>query len=181
MRFASLPLLLAAALLPGCGGTLDDLLPSGADRRPAVQPGTEGPLPGQLAPDFSLPEVATGQPVGLHAALSSSRGAVLYFTMWCPICDAHMTHLQRNAIPAFPGVRFYAIDYVSGSAAQARAAQQAAGWDPTDFTVLADVGAAVERYYAAPMQIVVVGADRVVRLNGEYDWPAVQAALGSLP
>jgi thiol-disulfide isomerase/thioredoxin len=180
VRSAS-PLLLAAALAAGCGGTLDDLLPSSADRRPPVQAGTEGPAVGQLAPDFSLTDVATGTPVSLHAALSSSRGAVLYFTMWCPICDAHMTHLQWNAIPAHPGVRFFALDYVSGSAAQARAAQQAAGWDPTDFTVLADVGAQVERYYSAPMQIVIVGSDRVVRLNGEYDWPAVQAALGSLP
>jgi len=168
-----LPLLLG---LSACGGTLDDLFPSGADRRSAGAPGSVG----QLAPDFTLGDTL-GAEVNLYATLSSARGAVLYFTMWCPICDAHMSHLQSNAIPAFPGVRFFAVDYVSGSVAEARAAQVASGWDPTAFTVLADVGAGVEGTYSAPMEIVIVGRDRVVRMNGEYDWPRVRSILSSLP
>jgi peroxiredoxin len=172
-RRALLSLLLALA---ACGGTLDDLFPSGADRRTAGAPGSVG----QVAPDFTLTDTL-GNPVDLYATLSSARGAVLYFTMWCPICDAHMSHLQANAIPAFPDVRFFAVDYVSGSAAEARAAQVASGWDPTAFTVLADVGARVEGFYAAPMEIVIIGRDRTVLMNGEYDWARVQSILASLP
>ena len=177
MRFARLPpVLLAAALaVAGCGGFPGDLYPSGADRR-VPSPSSVG----QAAPDFALADTA-GNPVGLHASLASVRGAVLYFTMWCPICDAHMSHLQAHAIPAFPDVRFFALDYVSGSVAEAHAAQAAAGWEPTAFTVLADVGGAVEGFYQAPMGIVVVGRDGIIRWNGEYDWSRVQAVLSALP
>lgn len=174
--------LLAAWLLPlaACGGLGDDLFPSGADERPPVVQGSVGPAVGQTAADFTLPDVLGGA-VSLYDTLSTSRGAVLYFTMWCPICDAHMTHMQWNAIPAFPGVRFLAIDYVSAGPAQARAAQVAAGWDGSPFTVLSDAGAAVERRFSAPMGIVIVDRNRVVRLNGDYDWTAVRAVLASLP
>ena len=177
VRSASLGLLLLAS---GCGGMADDLFPSGADRTPPVVAGSIGPAAGQLAPDFTLPDVAGGT-VSLHAALATADGAVLYFTMWCPICDAHMSDMRARAIPAYPGVRFFAVDYVSGSAAAARAAQVASGWDVPGFTVLADTDAAVERFYSAPMKVVVVGRDGVIRLNGEYTLPRLQAALEGLP
>lgn len=171
---------LAALFLAGCGGMTDDLIPSGADRRPPVVPGSVGTAVGQTAADFALPEVMGGT-VSLYDALAASRGAVLYFTMWCPICDAHMSHMQGYAIPAFPDVRFFAIDYVSGSPGAARAAMAAAGWDGSPFTVLADVGATLERSYSAPMGIVIVDRNRSIRLKGQYDWPTVRAVLQSLP
>jgi peroxiredoxin len=173
------PLLALLVLLSGCGVS-GDLLPSGADRRPAVVPGSVGPAVGQVAPDFTLPDLA-GNPVSLHATLASARGAVLYFTMWCPICDAHMSDLRSNALPAFPAIPVFVIDYVSGSVAGARASQAASGWDVPGFTYLADLDASVERFYGAPMAVVVVGGDRVVRMNGEYSWPRLKAVLEALP
>jgi hypothetical protein len=92
-----------------------------------------------------------------------------------------MSDLMVNAMPAFPDVTNYALDYVSGGVDEARAAMNAAGWQGAGFTVLADAGAAVMSYYSAPMMVVVVGADRVVRYNGEYDWTKVQAVLAALP
>ena len=37
------------------------------------------------------------------------------------------------------------------------------------------------RSYSAPMKVVVVGRDGVIRLNGEYTLPRLQAALEGLP
>lgn len=174
------PLLGLLLLLAGCDGIGDDLFPSGADERPAVVPGTVGPAVGQLAPDFTLANVAGGT-VSLYATLGSARGAVLYFTMWCPICDSHMGDMQGHVMPAFPDIPFLALDYVSGSVDAARSAQAASGWGTTSFTVLADVGAPVERFYQAGMAVVVVDRDHVVRMNGEYTRSKLQAVLEALP
>jgi peroxiredoxin len=174
------PLLALLLLAAGCGETRNDLFPSGADKRPPVVPGTVGPAVGQTAPDFTLPSVAGGT-VSLYGALASAPGAVLYFTMWCPICDSHMSDMQTWVIPAWPDVPFFAIDYVSGSVTEAANAQVASGWGTTRFQVLADVGASVEGFYQAPMAVVVVDRNHVVQLNGEYTRERLTAVLGALP
>jgi peroxiredoxin len=167
-------------LLSGCGDLGGDLFPSGADHRPVVVPGTFGPAVGQTAPDFLLP-AATGGEVSLYAGLASRRAQVLYFTMWCAVCDAHLSDLEAHGLPGRQDVGLYVIDYVSGSAAAARAAQVATGWDAPGLTVLADTDFAVADFYSASMSVVVVGADHVVRMNGEYDWATLQAVLSALP
>jgi peroxiredoxin len=157
-----------------------DLFPSGTDERPAVVPGSIGPAVGQVAPDFTLPSVAGGQ-VTLYETLASAPGVVLYFTMWCPICDSHMSDMQTWVMSSYPEVPFLALDYVSGSVAEARDAQVASGWGTTSFTVLADVGAEVEGFYRAPMAVVVVDRDHVVRMNGEYTRERLTTVLEALP
>jgi len=171
--------LLAASLLAGCGGMADDLFPSSRDRS-GGQAGTVGPALGQTAPDFTLAAAAGGE-VTLSTELVGARGAVLYFTMWCPICDGHMMDMQQHLIPAHPEVRFLALDYVSGSAADAAQAELSAGWAGSGFTTLADVGALQARYFRTFMAVVVVDRDRVVRFRGEYDPAAVERALAALP
>src|SRR5512135_1424068 len=112
MGFAKQCLLLVIVILiAGCGGMADDLLPSESDKRPVVQSGTIGPFVGQFAPDFTLSDTLGGT-VTLSSTLTTTgvQGAVLYFTMWCPICDSHMSHMRSFEIPAFPGVGFYAVD-----------------------------------------------------------------------
>ncbi len=179
-RLRAAALLLAGALaLPGCGSMADDLFPSGKDLTGASA-GTEGPGVGQVAPDFTLAAAAGGE-VSLSGAVAGARGAVLYFTMWCPICDGHMLDMQGSLIGEFPEVRFLALDYVSGSAAAAAEAEAAAGWAGSGFTTLADVGAVEARYFKAFMAVVVVDRDRVVRYRGEYDQAAVRRALAALP
>lgn len=165
--------------MAGCGGTLDDLFPSRVDHSGGT-PGTLGPAVGQTAPDFTLPDTLGGTAT-LSRVLAGKRGAVLYFVMWCPICDAHLSHLFDVEIPAHPEVAFLAVDYVSGSVATARASQVASGWGGPAFLVLADVGAVVERFYSRPMGVVVVDRDRVVRLNEEFDGARLDAVLEALP
>jgi peroxiredoxin/predicted small secreted protein len=182
-RFLLLLLLvLSPALLAGCNGVGEDLVPSGTDRRPPVVAGTTGPAVGQIAPDFTLADTL-GDNVTLSATLAVRRGAVLYFTMWCPICDAHMSHMRSAVMPAHPDVAFFAIDYVSGSVTDARASEIANGYANSGFTVLVDLGNPVLHAYAATMgTTVVVDNAGIVRMNEDYGSGAqLQAVLGGLP
>jgi peroxiredoxin len=178
--------LLAAAslllLLLGCGDLKGDLTPSGDDKRPTVEAGTIGPAVGQIAPEFTVSDTL-GQPVSLAAERAGARGVVLYFTMWCPICDAHMRHMWQNAVAQYPDVRFLAVDYVSGSVADARLAQTDNGYATAPFTFLADTNQALLGAYAATMgTTVVVDAAGVITFSEDYrDGSRLEAALSALP
>jgi peroxiredoxin len=169
------PLLLVA----GCG---DNLFPSGQDLRPPVQTGTTGPSVGQLAPDFSARDI-TGATVTLSSALDAKKGIVLYFTMWCPVCDIHMNHLRSAIMPSFPDVAFLLVDYVSGSVADAASAASSAGYAGSGFTVLADVGQVLLNSYQATMgTTVVIDSSGVVTMNEDYqDGSRLRSALSALP
>lgn len=170
--------LLIFMLLAGCG---DNLAPSGADQRPTVQTGTTGAAPGQNAPDFSV-TATDGRTVTLASALASRRAVVLYFTMWCPVCDEQTTQMQAMR-PSFPGVDFYLVDYVSGSVADAGASALANGFTGVGLTTLADTGRLVMNSFQGTMETtVVVNAAGVVLMNeGFRDGSRLQAVLNGLP
>jgi peroxiredoxin len=176
--------ILLLCVLTSCGGTLDDLAPSDTDKRPTVQPGTTGPFVGQFAPDFTLSDTLEGT-ITLSSSLTATgvQGAVLYFTMWCPICDTHMSHMRTTEIPAFPGIRFYAVDYVSGTVADARNAELTNGYDGSGFTVLADTQQTVLNLYQATMgTTVVIDRTGVIRMNEDFkDGSRLDATLAALP
>lgn len=170
MRFARARLgwILVALALAGCGDTADDLWPSGEDQRSAVEAGSVGSQVGQTAPDFSAPDTLGGTFV-LSAELPAARAVVLYFTMWCPICDSHMGHMRDNVIPANSDVAFVAVDYVSGSVGGARSAQEAHGFGGAEFRVVADVAGTAENLYEGTMgTTVVIDRSGVVRMNEDY-------------
>jgi peroxiredoxin len=164
-------------ILAGCG---DNLLPSGEDRRPAVQIGSTGPSVGQKAPDFSVSDT-NANTVTLASALASRKGIVFYFTMWCPICDSHMSHLRSTTIPIFPDVGFYAVDYVSGSVIDAGNAANANGFAGS-FTVLADINHVLLNNFQATMgTTVVVDSTGIVRMNEDYrDGSRLNSVLAGL-
>jgi peroxiredoxin len=174
--------LLVLLFLAACSGMTDDLAPSGDDKRPTVQEGTTGPAVGQRAPDFTLPDTLGGT-FTLSSALPAKKGVVLYFTMWCPVCDEHMSHLRSEVIPHYPDVGFYAVDFVSGSVAQARDAQVSSGYANAGFTVLADTEQAVYDAYNGSMGCtVVVDGSGVVRMNEDYKNGArLEEVLKELP
>lgn len=173
-KYLWLPLVV---ILAACG----DLSPSGTDKRPAVAPGTVGPDVGQIAPGFTLPD-SLGNSVTLSAEFPSARGVVLYFTMWCPICDAHMSDMRSAVIPAFPNTRFFAVDYVCASVAEARSSEIANGYVGSGFTVLADVGANVLGAYAATMgTTVVIDNTGVILMSEDYrDGSHLRSVLAGL-
>ena len=166
-------------LLGACGSNLS---PSGDDKREPVDPGTVGPGVSQIAPDFSVSDI-DGNTVSKASALSSRKGIVLYFTMWCPTCDAHMSHMLDNIIPSFPEVGFYAVDYVSSSVSGARSAAAASGFIGTPFTILADTDQTMLDDYDATMgTTVVIDSDGIIRMNEDYkDGARLKDVLSGLP
>ncbi len=177
-------LLLLSALLAGCGNTLNDLYPSGADKRPQVQCGIPGADVCQKAPDFTLSDTLENSvTLSTVVATTGLRGTVLYFTMWCPICDTHMSNMQAAMIPQFPAVRFFAVDYVSASAAEAGNAESSNGFVGSGFTVLADTHqTALNLYHATMGSTIVIDSNGVVRMNEDYkDGARLQSVLAGLP
>ncbi|MGE0371097.1 MAG: peroxiredoxin family protein [Gammaproteobacteria bacterium] len=176
-KWLALPL---ALLLSACQDVTDDLDPSGTDRRAEVVAGTSGHAAGQLAPDFTVPD-SRGVSFTLSAELGGTSGVAMYFAMWCPVCDSHMSHMRTRVAADFPQVKFIIVDYVSGSASGARAAQIANGY--TDFRVLADGDQAVLNLYDATMgSTVVVDSNGVVRMNEDYkDGTRLRETLEALP
>jgi peroxiredoxin len=163
-------LVLLLVLFTGCGGMMDDLNPSGKDERPPIQCGITGPGVCQTALDFTLSDTL-GNSVTLSSELTSTalNGVVLYFTMWCPVCKGDMTNILIYEMPSFPNVRFFAVDYVSGTVANARAAQLNDGYPGTEFMVLVDTGQSILNSYKATMgTTVVVDKAGVVQMNEEY-------------
>lgn len=187
MRFARRAgsLLLAGVLAvgwAGCGGVADDLYPSGEDERSTADPTAVGPQVGQVAPDFTAPDTFGGA-FTLSEVLPGTRAVVLYFTMWCPICDSHMSHLRDGFVPRYPDVAFVAVDYVSGSVADARSAQNAHGFAGGAFEVLVDLEGVVTADYDATMgTTVVIDAVGTVRMNEDYkNGERLDAVLRGLP
>lgn len=168
--------------LVACSGMMNDLNPSSSDNRTAAQPGTTGPAVGQNAPDFTLSDTL-GNSVTLSSVFPTVQGVVIYFTMWCPICDTHMSHMRSSQIPSFPNVRFYAVDYVSGTVADARNAEISNGYDGSGFTVLADTHQTVLGLYQATMgTTIVIDRTGVIRMNEDYkDGSRLQTVLTNLP
>ena len=164
MRIALLGVSLGLA---GCDGITDDLLPSGDDIRQTVEAGTSGTQVGQISPDFSVFDTL-GNSRGLYDELTKSTGVVLYFTMWCPICETHMSHMRAEVMPQFPAVQFYLVDFVSGSVAASRAAQVSNKYE--DIDTLVDTNQALLSLYQASMgtTVVIDSAGNIVRMNEDY-------------
>lgn len=174
-------LLIAASLsvLSGCG---DNLAPSGEDQRPTVQAGSTGASVGQKAADFSVSDT-NGNTVSLASALAARKGAVFYFTMWCPICDTHMSSIRSGIAPSFPSVGFYLVDYVSGSVSDASGAASANGYAGGIFTTLADTNHTLLNNFQGTMgTTVVVDNAGLIRMNEDFrDGTRLQATLAGLP
>jgi peroxiredoxin len=172
-------IVVSLSILSGCG---DNLAPSGEDKRPAVQTGSAGPSVGQKAPDFSVSDT-NGNIVSLVSALAARKGAVFYFTMWCPICDTHMSSIRSNIAPSFPTVGFYLVDYVSGSVSDASGAASANGYAGGVFTTLADTNHILSSNFQGTMgTTVVVDNTGIIRMNEDFrDGTRLQAILAGLP
>jgi peroxiredoxin len=167
-------------LLLGLAGCQSNLNPSGEDKRQAVQTGIIGNQVGQIAPDFTL-ESTLNTFHTLSSEYGTHEGVVLYFTMWCPVCDSHMSHMRTNYVPNYPNVQFFIVDYVNASVANARTAQLSNGYG--NMTVLADVNQSALNLYAGTMGTTIV-VDRfgVVQMNQDYsDGSKLGQVLESLP
>lgn len=167
--------------LAGCSGITDDLAPSGDDKRQDVEAGTIGINVGQQSPDWSLFDTL-GNSRGLYAELAIPRdGVVLYFNMWCPICDSHASHMRANVIPNFPDVSFFLVDYVTGSISASRDAQLANGYGDIE-TLVDEVQEVFNLYQASMGTTVVIDKDGIIRMSEDYkDGLKLTETLQALP
>jgi peroxiredoxin len=181
VSFAKALLTVGLLLLAGCGDMTDDLNPSGTDKRPPIETGVIGPYVGQIAPDFTLAD-SLHNFVTLSSELANHDAIVLYFTMWCPVCDSHMSNMRSYIVPNYPNVRFFLVDYVSGSIESARQAQISAGYTGPEFTVLVDDNLAVLDQYRATMgTTVVIDSNGIIVMNEDYkDGAKLNKVLSSL-
>jgi hypothetical protein len=175
----SLLVTVVLSALCSCG---DNLAPSGSDQRPPVQAGSTGASVGQKAPDFSVSDTS-GSIVNLAAALNARKAAVFYFTMWCPICDVHMSTIRSSIAPSFPSVRFFLVDYVSGTVSNALNSASANGYGGGIYTTLADTNHMLLNNFQGTMgTTVVVDSTGIIRMNEDFrDGTRLQAALAGLP
>ncbi|MDH5425883.1 MAG: peroxiredoxin family protein [Gammaproteobacteria bacterium] len=163
-------------VLAGC----DDLNPSSADLRADVVPGSDGVQVEQKALDFTLSDTLYTD-VTLSSEYPSADAVVLYFTMWCPICDSHMSYMRQYVVTNYPNVKFYFVDYVTGSVSASRQAQQSNGY--TDFDVLVDTNHAIQELYNATMgTVIVMDSNGIIKMNEDFkDGSKLQTVLALLP
>lgn len=168
-------MLVSVLLFTAC----DDLNPSSEDLRPDVVPGSDGVQVEQKAIDFTLSDTLFTD-VTLSTEYPLADGVVLYFTMWCPICDSHMNYMRHYVVPNYPNVSFYFVDYVSGSVSASRQAQQSNGY--IDFDVLVDTNNAIQDLYNATMgTTIVIDSTGIVKMNEDFkDGSKLASVLSAL-
>ena len=147
-------------LLSTLTGCLEDLNPDSKDIRSDAD----------LAPGISENFIATttlNESINLEDELLVNDAVVLYFTMWCPLCDSHMTHMRSHVMDNYPNVKFYMVDYVSSSVSQSYSTQLANGYK--NLQVLADNNQSLLTQYQATMASVIVVDDKnMILLNEDY-------------
>lgn len=161
----------AVFLLAGCQ---EDLLPSN-DPLTSLQAAREGETIDDLM--FTLSD---GTVSNLSSRLANADAVVLYFTMWCPVCDSHMSHIRNRIQPQFANMDFIFVDYISGSIAYTLDSQQALGYG--DAVVIADFDNGLENYFNASMaSTVIVDKNFIVRLNSVFKTgDEIERALNAL-
>jgi peroxiredoxin len=177
--FRNIALLLLLVFLTSCG---DNLVPSGTDKRSSVVAGSSGGGVSQKVPNFSILNI-DNVTVTLDSSIAGKKGAVFYFTMWCPICDSHMSNMRSTITPLFPNVNFYLVDYLTGTVSDAANSAAANGYVGGDFTTLADTNQTLTTIFQGTMgTTVVIDSSGIVKLNEDYrDGANLRAALTALP
>ena len=180
MFFSRLLILFSVFMLSACDDMLDDLNPSAEDLRPDVVPGSSGTYVDQQAVDFTLTDTLNVD-VTLSNEYPVVDAVVLYFTMWCPVCDSHMSYMRNYVVGNYSNVKFYFVDYVSGSVTSSRQAQLSNGY--TDFDVLVDTDNVVQEIYNATMgTTIVIDTNGIVKMNEDFkDGSKLNSVLDALP
>jgi len=163
VNFKWLCILISVFFLSACN---EDLIPSDKDERLSVEEGSIGNQVGQIAADFTAQDSLENEIV-LSDELASNDAVVIYFTMWCPLCDSHMTSMRQNVKPQFPSVRFLMVDYVTGSIAQSRAGQLSNGY--ASETIISDIGRPLFEQFDGNMAVtIVIDSSGEIVMNESY-------------
>ena len=108
----------------------------------------------------------SGDKIDLNDRLVQHDAVVLYFTMWCVVCDGHTSEIKSQLQPNYPNVDFLLVDYISSTQGYSRSNQQSTGF--TSFDVIADTNDQLENALSGTMgSIVVINKNRSILMN-EY-------------
>lgn len=181
MSYFKILIVFTALIVAGCGGAGDDLRPSGEDKRPVTQSNSGQEPAKTIAMDFTVSN-SLGDTVNLYDTLAGSDGVVMYFTMWCSVCAAHMDHMAASVMPNYPNVRFFVVDYVSGSVSNTRSAQIENGYENARFGTLVDANNSVLRSFNATMgTTVVINKSKEIIMSEDYkDGSQLKKALDGI-
>lgn len=172
VRFRLISMLFLGLLLSACN---EDLNPSSEDKRESVQAGSIGNQVNQVASDFSILDTEDNV-LTLSDELTAYDAVVLYFTMWCPLCDSHMSSIRESIKPNYPNIHFISIDYVSGSTEQARANQISSGYRSE--TVVADTAHNLTEQFKGDMGVtVVINSGGLILMNEGFKHAKLTEAL----
>ena len=142
-------------------GCQEDLAPSN-DQLESTQATREGETLNDIT--FTLSDGTSSQ---LSEQLATHDAVVFYFTMWCPICEGHMSYIRQQIKPHYEDVAFIFVDYVSGNVSSTLDSQQSRGY--TDFPVISDFDDALEQYFNGTMATtVIVDKNFIVKLNALF-------------
>jgi thiol-disulfide isomerase/thioredoxin len=174
----SLPVILFGLISCSNPNPLSNLFPDDTDLRGTVD--AAGLQPGDSASNFTFYN-SDGSTIDLSNLLASKSGVVLYFTMWCPVCETHMDHMRINIKPDYPNVSFYLIDYVSSTVSDVYSNQYATGY--LDFAAALDYSQILTDLFAATMSsTIVIDKNSVVVMNEDFkDGQRLIDSLNSLP
>ncbi len=134
----------------------------------------------KTAPDFDLPDAATGQPFRLQNAVKSRPLVLDFWATWCGPCRAELPHLETLSRKYGGRVAFYGVNS-SDAPSAVRAFTKQSG---LTFPMLSDAGHNVAFLYGAdtiPLLVVVdtQGKARAV-INGYDPDENVEASLSKL-
>ncbi|MFT6153686.1 MAG: peroxiredoxin [Bermanella sp.] len=142
-------------------GCQEDLFPSN-DQLPE----NATAIVGTTTDDFSF-TLSTSNTELISSRLQTADAVVLYFTMWCPVCDSHMQYIRNNFRTEYNNVEFIFVDYVSGSINFSSRSQRSSGY--SDFDVIADIDDNLQAIFSGTMATtVVIDKNFIIKMNEAF-------------
>ena len=119
----------------------------------------------QISENFSI-STTDGDTLNLDDELASYDAVVLYFTMWCSTCSAHMDEIDAKQ-DDYPNVRFLMVDFVSGSLSQSKNSQRDNAYN--HMTTLVDNNDLLqERYNGKMASTIIINNQHEILFNEVY-------------
>lgn len=138
-------------------GCMEDLSPDSKDLRDNKE---------QVAKEFTV-DSTRNKAVSLSDSMKDKDAVVLYFTMWCSLCNYHMEYIDSHFVPRYSNVKFLMVDYINGSISLAKNSQQENSY--VGSTVLADIDNILQDAFSGTMAtVVVINKQNKILLNEDF-------------
>ena len=119
----------------------------------------------QISENFSI-STTDDEIINLDDELASDDAVVLYFTMWCSTCSAHMDEIDAKQ-DDYPNVRFLMVDFVSGSLSQSKNSQRDNAYN--HMTTLVDNNDLLQNRYKGKMaSTIIINSQHEILFNEVY-------------